>query len=338
MVKKIIAAVIVTTVIAFAVTGVLGLWIVKCEKFLETTEVTLELDLPKNGTFNQFYDRVFTYLNTPPYFREYLIHVKKADRRIKYGYYRAENMLLRDYLENIFKGTQSTLKITIPEGYNIHDIASVLEKANIISAEDFLKTALDDEFIFRLTGIPAPTIEGFLYPDTYFFPPYTKADYVIRTMYANFLNNLPYDFAERAEEKGLTFYQALILASIVQKETYIDEEAKTVASVFYNRLKKRMRLQADPTIIYGKYAEFDGNIRKEDIRDGENPYNTYVIRGLPPTPISNPDRQSLEAAAYPAETDYLFFVARQDRTHVFTKTYDEHRRQVYLHQIKREQK
>ncbi|GAB1534948.1 hypothetical protein ADMFC3_05790 [Geovibrio sp. ADMFC3] len=335
MVKKIIAAVVVTAALAFAATAVLGIWIVKCEKFLETTEITLELDLPKNSNFNEFYERVFAHLNTPPYFREYLIRVKKADRRIKYGYYRAENTLLKDYLENILRGTQSTLKVTIPEGYNIHDIAAVLENTKIINAEEFLKTALDDSFIFSLTGVQAPTIEGFLYPDTYFFPPYTKADYIIRTMYMNFQRNLPEDFDARAEEKGLSFYDALILASIVQKETYIDEEAKTVASVFYNRLKKRMRLQADPTIIYGKYAEFDGNIRKEDIKDGENPYNTYVIRGLPPTPISNPDRQSLEAAAYPADTPFLYFVARQDGTHVFSKTYDEHRRQVYLHQIRR---
>lgn len=334
MIKAVITAVIAVTVVAFAVTAGLGIWINENEKFLNTTEVTIELDLKKNTGFNEFYERVFAHLNTPPYFREYLIYVKKADRQIKYGYYRSDGTLLAELLDNIFKGTQSTLRVTVPEGFNIHDIAGLLENLNIISAKEFLITALDDDFIYRLTGVDAPTIEGFLYPDTYFFPPYTKADYIIRTMYANFKRNLPESFEEKVKENGLSFYEALILASIVQKETYIDEESKIVASVFYNRLKRGMRLQADPTIIYGIYARFDGNIRRTDIRDDENPYNTYVINGLPPTPIANPDRQSLLAVAEPEETNYLFFVARQDGTHIFTRTYDEHRREVYRHQIR----
>jgi UPF0755 protein len=334
MMKYIITAVILITALSFIVTTGLGLWINENEKFLNTTEVTLELDLKKNTGFNEFYERVFSHMDTPPYFKDYLVRVKKADKKIKYGYYRAENTMLSVFLENIFKGTQSTLRVTIPEGYNIHDIANLLESINIISAKEFLQTALDDGFIFRLTGIQAPTIEGFLYPDTYFFPPYTKADYIIRTMYANFQRNLPENFEDKVNANGLSFYEALTLASIVQKETYKDHESKIVASVFYNRLKRKMRLQADPTIIYGMYSRFDGNIRKDDIKDDENHYNTYVIKGLPPTPIANPDRQSLLAVAEPDKTKFLYFVAKQDGTHVFSETYDEHRRQVYQHQVR----
>lgn len=335
MLKKAVILFVAIITCAFVISCAFGYWVIKNEEFLNSTEVTLELELPKNSNFSLFYDKVFAHLNTPPYFREYLVKIKNADKQIKYGYYKAENMLLKEFLENVFKGNQSNLKITIPEGYNIHDIASVLEKNKIINASDFLKVCLDDEFIFNLTGINAPTIEGFLYPDTYFFPPYTKADYIIKTMYSNFTKNLPDNFAEKTAERGLSFYEALILASIVQKETYIDYEAPLVASVFYNRLKARMRLQADPTIIYGKYAEFDGNISKKDLQDGRNPYNTYVIRGLPPTPIANPDKQSLEAVVNPADTKYYYFVAKQDGTHVFSRNYDEHRKQVYIHQIKR---
>ncbi|WP_022849733.1 endolytic transglycosylase MltG [Limisalsivibrio acetivorans] len=332
MILRIIVLVI---TLAFAGSFLAGWWITENEKFLKNNNVTIELDIPKNGTFNEVYDRVFKHMETPPFFREYLIYVKKADRRIKYGYYNAEGTSLKELMEAIYKGAQSTMKITFPEGYNIHDMANVIEEKKMAGAEEFLKACLDDDFIKKLTGYDAPTIEGFLYPDTYYFAPYTKPDYIIRTMYANFKDNLPENFGEKVGRYGLSEYEGVILASIIQKETYRIEESKLVASVFYNRLKRGMRLQADPTIIYGKYAEFDGNIRKSDIKDDTNPYNTYQIKGLPPTPISNPSRQALEAAAEPADTRYLYFVATKEGKHVFSKSYREHRRNVYIHQKKR---
>jgi UPF0755 protein len=334
MLRKILALLIIFCIAGFAATGLAGLWIVKCENYLDRNRITLELDIPKNSNFTYLYDRVFKKLNTPPCFREYLILVKKADKKLKYGYYKAEDITLREYLDNIFKGAQSTLKVTIPEGFNTHDIAALLEKQKITDNASFLAACNDDAFVKSLTGYEASTVEGFLYPDTYYFPPYTDPKYVIRTMHMNFLKNLPENFAEKVQAQGLTPYKAVTLASIVQKETYNIEESRIVASVFYNRLRKRMRLQADPTIIYGKYAEFDGNIRKTDIQDGTNPYNTYVIYGLPPSPISNPSAQALEAVAEPEKTDFLYFVAGKDGRHIFSKSYAEHRRNVYLTQKK----
>jgi UPF0755 protein len=151
-------------------------------------------------------------------------------------------------------------------------------------------------------------------------------------MVETFFKNLPKQFEEKAKNNGLTVYEAVILASIIQKESYYKDELPLISSVFHNRLKKRMRLESDPTIIYGIYENFDGNIRKKDLIDKSNIYNTYKIFGLPPTPICNPDKYSLEAAVNPAKTDYLYFVADKEGKHHFSKTYAEHSKKVYKFQ------
>ena len=224
------------------------------------------------------------------------------------------------------------MKITIPEGYNMYDVSNRMSERIVESAAQFLKTVKDKEFIRLLTGQDYATLEGFLYPDTYFFPPRSNPEYVASAMYQMFLQQLPEDFDEKAAQLGMTRYQAVILASIIQKETYDPAEAPIISSVFHNRLKFHMRLQADPTIIYGMYPEFDGNIRKTDLNDSDNPFNTYKIKGLPPTPICNPSKTALEAAVNPADTKYLYFVADQEHRHIFSSNYEEHMRQVYYHQ------
>ncbi len=177
----------------------------------------------------------------------------------------------------------------------------------------------------------------FLYPDTYFFPPKSTPEFVATAMYKAFLSQLPPEnFEDKADKLGgLSLYEAVTLASIIQKETYDPDEAPPlISSVFHNRLKYRMRLQADPTIIYGLYPEFDGNITKQNLRDSSNPYNTYKINGLtPPTPpICSPSKVALEAAVNPADTKYLYFVADKNHRHVFSKNYREHINQVNRHQ------
>jgi UPF0755 protein len=329
MIKKLLIA---ATLAAFLLTSAFGLWVVQSEKFLDNTIVTLELEIPKNANFNYLYDRVFKNLETPIGFRLYLIKVMKVDRNLKYGYYRADEHSIRTLLNAVMSGRQSTLKVTIPEGYNIYDISNKLSERIIEDPKEFLRTAKDKEYIKTLTGGEYASIEGFLYPNTYRFPPKSSPKTVINAMYRLYLDQRPADFDEKAKKLGKTPYEALILASIIQKETYDAEEAPIISSVFHNRLKYRMRLQADPTIIYGLYPEFDGNITKKNLRDSSNPYNTYKINGLPPTPICNPSKVALEAAVNPADTKYLYFVATKDRKHIFTTNYRAHRREVYRHQ------
>lgn len=329
MFRFIMAAVILA---AFLLTSAAGLWVVKSENFLDNTIVTVELEIEKNSTFADLYSRLFKHLNTPPFFREYLIYKVKLDRNMKYGYYRAEELPVRRLIDAVMKGRQSTIKITFPEGYNIYDVANRISEKIVDSAAQFIKTVKNKEYIRQLTGKDYASLEGFLYPDTYFFPPKSSPEFVASSMYQAFLKLMPEDFDKKAEKLGLTRYEAVILASIIQKETYDPAEAPLISSVFHNRLKYRMRLQADPTIIYGLYPEFDGNITKTDLRDTSNPYNTYKINGLPPTPICSPSKTALEAAVNPADTKYLYFVADKERKHVFSTNYKDHMRQVYIHQ------
>ncbi|PLX69957.1 MAG: endolytic transglycosylase MltG [Denitrovibrio sp.] len=317
---------------AFLLTSLTGLWIVQCEKFLDNTLLTVELTIEKNSTFNGLYKRLFTGLKTPPAFRQYLIKKMKVDRNMKYGYYRASDLPVRRILDAIMKGRQSTMRVTIPEGFNIYDISNRVTERIVESPIEFLRTVKDKEFIKQLTGSEFKSLEGFLYPDTYFFPPKSTPKFVANAMYKTFLSQLPEDFEEKANKLGLSLYEAVILASIIQKETYDPAEAPIISSVFHNRLKFPMRLQADPTIIYGLYPEFDGNITKKNLRDSKNPYNTYKIDGLTPTPICNPSKIALEAAVNPADTKYLYFVADKSHRHIFSKNYKEHTNQVNRHQ------
>jgi len=332
MIKKILIAAVVA---AFLLTSLFGGWVVSSEKFLDNTLVTMEIEIPKNANFNYLYDRVFKNLKTPPAFRIYLIKVVKLDRNLKYGYYRAQERSLRSFLNSIMAGRQSTVKVTIPEGYNIYDTANLLSKRIIKDPAEFIRLTKDKEFIKSLTGKDYDSLEGFLYPNTYRFPPKSSPKLVIRAMYNLYKNQLPKDFAEKAKALKRTPYEILILASIIQKETYDPSEAPLISSVFHNRLKYRMRLQADPTIIYGLYPDFDGNITKKNLRDSSNPYNTYKINGLPPTPICSPSKVALDAAINPADTKYLYFVADKERKHIFTTNYKSHRREVYINQKRR---
>ncbi|PLX66463.1 MAG: endolytic transglycosylase MltG [Denitrovibrio sp.] len=326
---------IVVILAAFILTSIAGLWVVKCEKFLDNTLVTLELNVERNATFDTLYKQLFQYMDTPPFFREYLIHKVKLDRNMKFGYYRADDLPVRRLIDAIMKGRQSTMKVTIPEGYNIYDVSNRMSERIVESPAMFLKTVKDKKYIKQLTGENYATLEGFLYTDTYFFPHNSTPEFVASSMYQAFLKLMPENFDEKAEKLGLTRYEAVILASIIQKETYDPAEAPVISSVFHNRLGYNMRLQADPTIIYGLYPDFDGNITKSDLRDKSNPYNTYKINGLPPTPICNPSVVALDAAVNPADTKYLYFVADRDRKHIFSTNYKDHINEVNRHQKRR---
>lgn len=255
-------------------------------------------------------------------------------QRIRAGEYRISAALPPlEIMSQLVEGRVILRKVTIPEGLTVRQIALLLKGQGIIEDErDFLRLCHDPFFAHSL-GLQARGLEGYLFPDTYLFSRGLEAQEVIRAMVANFHRIWQPEFSERAKELGLTDYEVLILASIVEKETSRPEERPLVSAVFHNRMRRRMPLQSDPTVIYG-LEDFEGNLTKEDLRR-PTPYNTYLFVGLPPTPICNPGKDSILAVLYPAPVDYLYFVSRNDGTHHFSSTLREHNRAVLKYQKKR---
>jgi UPF0755 protein len=221
-------------------------------------------------------------------------------------------------------------QITIPEGKNMYQVGKILEEQKIVDYDDFIKTVKDKSFLKSL-GIPGNTAEGYLYPDSYKFALNTPPRTVVRTMYSAFkrkTKNLGLN------KSSLNSHQVVILASIVEKETGASFERPQIAGVFHNRLKKKMRLQSDPTTIYGIYETFNGNLRKKHLLE-KTPYNTYKIPALPAGPIANPGLEAIKAVLSPSKHSYLYFVSQNDGTHVFTKNYKDHLKAVERFQINR---
>jgi len=270
-----------------------------------------------------------------PFFFSLYGRITKLDREIKAGIYSINHPITPlQLLRSLKEGSQETLRVVIPEGFTIKQIAELLEKRGVIaSKEEFLKLAQDEDFLTSL-DIKAPSVEGFLFPDTYNFSPQQDPKEVIKVMVNNFKSRWPKSFSERAKELGFDEYEILILASIIEKETALEREKPLVSAVFHNRLKKGMPLCADPTVIYGLGESFKGNLTRAHLRR-PTPYNTYLKKGLPPTPICNPGLQSIEAALYPAPVPYLYVVSRNDGSHYFSRTLWEHNQAVFLFQTLR---
>lgn len=227
--------------------------------------------------------------------------------------------------------------ITLPEGVNHYEIGELLKNYNADLALAFLHAFKDKTLIQKLLKEDLNSFEGYLYPETYSLHKYMTIQELLTSMVTYFLKA----YNRVQTPSFLTRHQAVTLASLVEKETGVPEERSLIASVFYNRIKKGMRLQTDPTILYSLYLKrgfsIEKNIRKKDILH-PSPYNTYVVQGLPPGPIASPGQESLRAVFKPAQTDYLFFVSKGDGTHEFSKTYKEHKKFVEEYQIKPFQK
>ena len=217
------------------------------------------------------------------------------------------------------KGNTFTRFITINEGMNIFDLNKIIDKSYLIN--DCLNlSCLTNSYPFN---------EGILYPDTYFYKKGMKASDILKASHKSLDLKLTELWKKKPESNSLkNKYEALILASIIEKEAGNHFEKKDIASVFLKRITLGMKLQADPTIIYGLLPDFDGDIKKSDILDKNNRYNTYMIKGLPPTPISIVSISSLEAAITSFPGDYLFFVADSPTSHYFSKTYKEHKQMI----------
>ncbi|HKI81149.1 MAG TPA: endolytic transglycosylase MltG [Pseudodesulfovibrio sp.] len=226
-------------------------------------------------------------------------------------------------------------RVSVREGLTWWQTARIIEQTGLGDADGFAEAVADPKLLTEL-GIGAKTAEGYLFPETYLLTPpkNNPARHMAEVMIREFFKN-----AHKVWPGGLPpfaeMHRAVILASLVEKETGDETERARIAGVFYNRLKKRMLVQCDPTIIYGLGPKFDGNLKRSDLTNRDNPYNTYVHPGLPPGPICSPGLNSLMAAVHPEEHKFLYFVAKGDGSHYFSRTLDEHNRAVRKYQLRR---
>jgi len=251
-----------------------------------------------------------------------LAKLEKSDKKIQAGeYLLSAAKSPEQILKTLVKGKVKLYRITLPEGLNLRETGTLLEKHGLCDLKNF-KTLCHDTVFIESLGIAATSLEGYLFPDTYFFPKQTTCRTVITTMVQHFKQTFILDWQAEANKSGFTVHEIVTLASIIEKETGDASERPVISSVFHNRLRKKMRLESDPTVIYG-IKNFDGNIKRKHLKM-VTPYNTYQIKGLPIGPIANPGAMSLRAAVYPDTTEYLFFVSKKDTTHQFSKTIREH--------------
>ncbi|MFP6868582.1 MAG: endolytic transglycosylase MltG [Nitrospinota bacterium] len=258
------------------------------------------------------------------------VRLRGGAHRIFVGTYRlSPSMPPRRIYRIIIEGRVAERSITIPEGFNLKEIAALIEKAGFGKRSEVLRLARDPAFLSNL-HIREDSLEGYLFPDTYRFPLDTPPRRILAKLVRTLRQKFGPELAKRASEVNLSLHETLTLASVIEKETSLDAERPLVAAVFVNRLRRKMRLQSDPTVIYA-LPHYDGNIRREDLAY-DSRYNTYRYKGLPPGPIASPGFASIRAALYPAQVDYLYFVANLKGGHQFSRTYREHRKAVWRFQ------
>lgn len=253
------------------------------------------------------------------------------DKRIKAGEYElSAGFSPARILDALISGKVVLHRLTVPEGYTYRQIAGLVTGAGFVRESEFISAA-EDASLIRELGVTGNTFEGYLFPDTYFFPKGVTARDIITAMTNRYKSVFTPEWQARATELKMSPHEVTTLASIIEKETGASVERPRISSVFHNRLKKGMRLETDPTVIYG-IADFDGNITREHLQ-ADTPYNTYRIEGLPPGPIANPGKDALYAALYPEETDYLFFVSKKNGTHQFSTSMAAHNEAVRKYQF-----
>lgn len=258
-----------------------------------------------------------------------------SERRLQAGEYRfAEPASAFAVVDRLARGDVFTHALTFPEGRNIREMAEIFGRSALGSAEDFLAAADHPELVANLDP-GARSLEGYLFPDTYALPRNAGAEGTIRAMVARFEKTFDESLRQAAASAGMSVREVVTLASIVEKETGADQERPIVAAVYRNRLKLGMPLQCDPTVIYALMLEgrWNGNLRRADLQM-DSPYNTYRYPGLPPGPIASPGLASIQAVLHPADVTYLYFVSRNDGTHVFASTLREHNRNVAEWQVR----
>lgn len=255
--------------------------------------------------------------------------LSRADRRLQAGEYRfAEPATPFQVVARLARGDVYAAIVTFPEGLTIPEMAAIFERSGLGAAGDF-ETAANDGSLAGAFDPEAATLEGYLFPSTYTLPRRVGAAGTVRVMLAQFKKVFDARLQDEAGGQQLTVREAVTLASVIERETARAEERPLVSAVLRNRLARHMPLQCDPTVIYAlkRAGKWTGNLTKEDLHV-DSPYNTYRYPGLPPAPIASPGRASLQAAVHPADVPYLYFVSRNDGTHVFSATLEEHNRNV----------
>jgi UPF0755 protein len=257
-----------------------------------------------------------------------LCKVLGADRHLKAGLYRfSPRMSLWGVTTTLLSGKSDLLALRVPEGYTAAQIASELERMKIMKADDFMST-VHDPAVARDLGLAGSQLEGYLFPETYRVPLGTNPRDLVALMTEQFKDEAGDDFAVRAKRQGLSAYQALIVASIVEKEAKLDSERPIMAGVILNRLRQKMRLEVNATLNYVLTDRRRWLTYKQ--LETDTPYNTYHHRGLPPTPIGNPGKASLEAVLEPSAVPYLYYVGLADGSHLFAETFEKHQANVKL--------
>jgi UPF0755 protein len=260
----------------------------------------------------------------------YLARVSRLSQRLQAGEYLfTPGQTPYQILRALAAGSTVRWSVTIPEGASIYQLADILAAGGWGERELFLNLARDPEILARY-GVQAASLEGYLFPDTYQLVRGQNPREIIGLMVERG-NQVRQELGDLSDNPlGLSSHEVLTLASIVEKETAAPEERPLIAQVFLNRLRQRMRLQTDPTVIYG-LADFNGNLTRKDLKT-PTPYNTYLINGLPPGPIANPGRAAITAVLHPASESYLYFVSKNDGTHYFSRDLAEHNRAVFKYQ------
>jgi len=295
----------------------------------------VDFDVPEGASLGAVSDALASkgLLRWPLAFKAF-VRYRHEEGKLKPGTYELDaGMLPREILAKLVKGDIKMTSFGFPEGINVWQLAERVHAAfpNVKAAE--WKAAMTEPR--NLEGLPAEakSLEGYLFPDTYVLRPKATLPEIISAMRKTFERNLTPALLEAGAARGLSKHAIVTLASIIEKETGRGEERTRISAVFHNRIAKRMKLQTDPTVIYGIWERYDGNIRKRDLQL-PTPYNTYLISGMPPGPIANPGRASLEAAVNPRPGNELYFVGKGDGTHQFSSTLEEHNKAVYEYQVK----
>jgi peptidoglycan lytic transglycosylase G len=259
--------------------------------------------------------------------------INQQSGQIQTGSYRfSKPATPEEVLQRLVAGDVVKVSLTIPEGFTQAQIFARIDEMGFGDASKLGQLTNDLDFLKSLQ-LGTSSLEGYLFPETYLFTPGISEDQLLEMMVQQFHRQLDKTLLEKAKKLKLDQHQLVTLASIIEKETGQVTEMPLISSVFHNRLKRGIQLQTDPTVIYG-IKDFDGNLTRKHLKT-PTPYNTYVIRGLPPGPIASPGLAALRAAAEPAESKYLYFVSRGDGTHQFSATLKEHNQAVRKYQLKR---
>ena len=262
----------------------------------------------------------------------WLCRLRQVGQRLKAGEYAFLPLSTPgQILEQMVLGKAVIQRVTFPEGSTVFDVARTLEEKGLASSKEILRLIGDRDFI-KANGLNTASLEGYLFPETYFFQRIQGEGAMLQMMVSQFRRHLPNGWEQQSAELGLTLHELVTVASMVEKEAVADFERPRIAGVFYNRLKRKMPLQSDPTAVYD-LSGFSGPISKSHLKR-PSPYNTYQHQGLPAGPICNPGAKSLKAALYPEKVSYLYFVSNRDGTHQFSETLAEHNRAVARSQQK----